>query len=242
LALYVISDLHLSTAQETDKSMEVFGGRWERYTERLKANWEKLVGTLDTVIIPGDISWGLTAEEALSDLAFIDGLPGHKILLKGNHDLWWATMKKNRDFCEKHGLSTLEFLYNSATETDDFIIAGTRGWFADEDTMAKFTDTDFEKIRLREIGRLKASLAAAAKLKENAPHKEILVFIHFPVILDAKYDTDIPKILAEFGIRRVYYGHIHGNYQIPPCLSQNGIDYYLTSADYLNFLPKYINV
>ncbi len=241
MALYVISDLHLSTAQETDKSMEVFGGRWDGYVDRLRANWEKLIGKNDTVVIPGDVSWGLTADEALSDLLFLDSLPGHKILLKGNHDLWWATMKKNRAFCEAHDIHTLEFIYNNAAETDDFIIAGTRGWFADED-MGKTQGADFEKVRLREIGRLRASLTDAVQRKRLSPQKEILVFTHFPVVSETDFEDGLASLIEESGVRRVYYGHVHGNYQIPAVLSRNGVEYHLTSADYLNFLPKYINV
>lgn len=241
MALYVISDLHLSTAQETDKSMEVFGGRWDGYVDRLRSNWLHLISKDDTVVLPGDVSWGLTADEALSDLSFIDSLPGRKILIKGNHDLWWATMKKNRDFCQKHSLTTLDFIYNDAIETDDFIIAGTRGWFADEDAM-KSENTDFEKIRLRELGRLKASLSQAVKLKENDMDKEILVFLHFPVVMETDCDTEMAQAIEEAGVRRVFYGHVHGNYQIPECLSRNGVEYRLTSADYLNFLPKHVPV
>ena len=97
MALYTISDLHLSTLDETNKSMEVFGSRWSSYTERLEQSWRHLVTDNDTVIIPGDVSWALSLEEATSDLKFIDSLPGKKIIGKGNHDFWWCTMKKHRD-------------------------------------------------------------------------------------------------------------------------------------------------
>ena len=101
MAVYVLSDLHLSTNTKTNKSMEVFGSRWRGYMERIETNWRRLVEPCDTVIIPGDISWALGIDEALADLRFIDSLPGTKYLGKGNHDFWWSTQKKLTDFWEK---------------------------------------------------------------------------------------------------------------------------------------------
>ena len=104
MALYTIADLHLSTLDSTNKSMEVFGTRWDSYMERIENNWKKLVTDSDTVVIPGDISWALSLEEATSDLKFLDSLPGKKILGKGNHDFWWCTMKKHTEHFEKHNM------------------------------------------------------------------------------------------------------------------------------------------
>ena len=101
MSLFAIADLHLSTLVSTDKSMEIFGRRWTGYTEKLRQSWEALITDEDTVIIPGDISWALTLEEAKSDLMFLDALPGKKILGKGNHDFWWSTMKKHTAFFDK---------------------------------------------------------------------------------------------------------------------------------------------
>ena len=101
MALYAISDLHLCTNDVSNKSMEVFGGAWTDYIMRIEQNWRRLVTNEDTVVIPGDISWALSLDDALSDLKFIDALPGKKILGKGNHDFWWATMRKHEQFFEK---------------------------------------------------------------------------------------------------------------------------------------------
>ena len=145
MSTFTIADLHLSTLDSTNKSMEVFGRRWSGYTEKLKANWKRLVTDNDTVIIPGDISWALTLDEAKSDLTFLNSLPGKKILGKGNHDFWWTTMKKHNAFFAENGIDTISFLFNNAHETDDFIIAGTRGWYYDEDAQNAPNNTDFEK-------------------------------------------------------------------------------------------------
>lgn len=240
MSVFTIADLHLSTLDSTNKSMEVFGKRWTDYTKRLEASWRRLVTDGDTVVIPGDISWALSLDEALSDLKFIDALPGRKILGKGNHDFWWCTMSKHRAFFEKHGIRTISFLYNNAHEVEDFIIAGTRGWYYDEDAANIPSGTDFEKLTRREEMRLRMSLSEAMKLKEAAPDKEIIVFTHFPPVFCGRAAENIVSTLREFGIGRVYYGHIHGNYTMPDTFEHEGIKMSLVSADFLEFVPKFI--
>jgi predicted phosphohydrolase len=66
--------------------MDVFGDRWYNHVERIKESWCSTINESDTVIVPGDISWGLKLEDAVYDLDWIDSLPGRKILIKGNHD------------------------------------------------------------------------------------------------------------------------------------------------------------
>ncbi len=239
MALYAISDLHLSTLESTNKSMEVFGSRWDDYIKRIEKNWKHLVTDDDTVVIPGDVSWALSLDEALSDLQFLDTLPGKKILGKGNHDFWWCTMKKHYDFFEKHGLNTISFLFNNAHETDDFIIAGTRGWFFEEKSANLPNKTDFNKLTAREEMRLEASLKEAKKLAESSG-KEILVFMHFPPVYSTEICDGLISILKEYGIKRVFYGHIHGNYTLPSKFEYEGIEMSIISADYLSFVPKNI--
>jgi predicted phosphohydrolase len=222
--------------------MEVFGRRWTDYTARLEKNWRRLVTDNDTVIIPGDISWALSLDEAISDLKFIDSLPGRKILGKGNHDFWWCTMKKHRETYEKHGITTIDFLFNNAHELDKMIIAGTRGWYYDEDAANAPDNADFKKLTNREELRLRTSLKEAVKLKEQSPDKEIIVFMHFPPYWNGKASENIISVLKEFGIRRIYYGHIHGNYTVAPVFEYDGIEMNLISSDYLEFIPKIVTV
>ena len=146
MSLYTIADLHLCTHDPTNKSMEVFGPRWQDYVRRLETSWRRLVTDADTVVVPGDISWVLSLEEAVSDLKFIDALPGKKILGKGNHDFWWSTMKKHEALFAREGITSISFLYNNAHKTEDFIIAGTRGWFHDDDCKNMPESADFEKL------------------------------------------------------------------------------------------------
>ena len=149
-------------------------------------------------------------------------------------------MKKHREFFEKHSINSISFLFNNAYETEKFIIAGTRGWYHDEDVANIPDNTDFEKLTNRETLRLKTSLNAALKLREENPEKEILVFMHFPPFWNGKESEPIIKLLSEYGISKVYYGHIHGNYTIEPKFIHNGIEMSIISADYLSFIPKII--
>jgi predicted phosphohydrolase len=220
--------------------MEVFGRRWTGYTERLKSNWQKLVTDNDTVIIPGDISWALTLEEARSDLLFIDKLPGKKILGKGNHDFWWSTMKKHDAFFEKNGIKSISFIYNNAHMVDGYILAGTRGWYNDEDATNAPDNTDFAKLTNREAIRLKMSLDEAKKLKEKFPECEIIAFLHFPPYWNGKESGELCNILKEYGVKKVYFGHIHGNYTLPQVTEYNGLEMHIISADYLEFTPKIV--
>ena len=240
MSLYTIADLHLSTLDSTNKSMEVFGSRWDSYMKRIEINWRRLVTDNDTVVVPGDVSWALSLDEATSDLKFLDSLPGKKILGKGNHDFWWCTMKKHKEHFERHGIKTISFLFNNAHEVEDFIVAGTRGWFYDEKASANLPNkTDFDKLTAREELRLEASLKEASALRESTG-KEIIVFMHFPPVWSSEVCEGLIEILKKYSIRRVYFGHIHGNYTVPPKFEFEGIEFNIISADYLGFIPKNI--
>ena len=235
MSLYVLSDLHLSGT--VNKSMEVFGSRWNGYTEKIQKNWSAIVEPDDVVIIPGDISWGMTLEEAETDLRFIDALPGRKLLGKGNHDFWWSTANKMNTFFAERGLHSLSILYNNAYRLEDCIVCGTRGWFNDEKQQSTAFPTDYAKIVNREVMRLSMSLECAEKLRADAPDLPILVFLHFPPVWGSFVCREIVDLLHAHHIRECYFGHIHGAYNVPRCQSFEGIDMILTAADFLQFVP-----
>lgn len=239
MALYTIADLHLSIGVGKEKSMDVFGRRWQGYTEKLERNWRAIVEPEDSVIIPGDISWALGIDEALEDLRFIDSLPGTKYIGKGNHDFWWSTRKKLEDFFAAHGISTIRILYNCAYTVEDYIICGTRGWFYDDTLSGIPEGTDFDKLVNREAQRLRLSLDAAKALEaENG--KPILCFLHFPPVWNGTACEPFIALLHEYGIHKCYFGHIHGAYDAPPCFDYAGIRFAIIAADYLNFIPRVI--
>lgn len=239
MAVFAISDLHLSI-NAPSKSMEFFGDRWIKYAEKIENNWNKVVGHNDTVIIPGDISWASSLEDALSDLEFLNALPGKKIISKGNHDFWWSTAKKIGEFFAAHSLDTLSILYNDAIIVEDYIITGTRGWFADPSQQVTMQPTDYKKIVNRENIRLTIALEHAKRLKEDNPDKEMLAFFHFPLIWKDFCNDESLALLSSAGVSRVYYGHIHSQYNVPEKISWGDMSLSMISADYLNFIPKLI--
>ena len=238
MSVFVISDLHLATA-DFDKSMEVFGNRWKDYIQKIKNNWSKVVSADDTVIIPGDISWGLTAEEALQDLLFLDSLPGKKIILKGNHDFWWTTLAKLDKLFKENNITTIIPLQNKAVEIENYIIAGSRGWFTDKSMQPDDENAEYEKIVNREAIRLEMSLKEASALKEKSG-KEIIAFMHFPAVWSEFRCDPILEVLKKHNVTTCYFGHIHGVYSIPETIKYDFINFKLISADYIDFLPRII--
>ncbi len=227
--IYTIGDLHLSFG--VDKPMDIFSG-WKNHTERLLENWNSKITDDDTVVLVGDHSWALKLEEAQKDLEFIDReLKGRKILSKGNHDLWWATMNKLTEFVSDNGFSTISFLFNNAYLAEGVSICGTRGWIRENG------EPFDQKILNREAGRLEMSLQAGAKLGG-----ELVAFIHYPPIYGTEENAPIIELLHKYGVRRCYYGHLHGG-SIKGALNgeRNGIYYKLVSADGVGFDPVKIN-
>ena len=197
MSLYVIADLHLSLG--TDKPMDTLFPGWAGYVDRLRQNWHSLVTEEDTVVLPGDLSWGMSLEEARPDFAFLDSLPGRKLIFKGNHDYWWTTRKKMDAFFRQCGFGTLTIVHNDAVAAEGTAVCGTRGWFYDAEA-----DAD-RKVLLREVGRLRMSIDAAV-----ATGLPPVVFLHYPPVYADAVCEEMMGVLREKGIRRCYYGHIHG--------------------------------
>ena len=238
MSVFVIADLHLAT-DNSQKSMEIFGKRWNNYINKIQRNWNAIVGENDTVILPGDISWGLTTEDALQDLLWLERLPGTKVIMKGNHDFWWATVSKLTAFFKANEIKSIKLLNNNALEVEDYIVAGSRGWFTDKSMQNTDQSVDYDKIINREIIRLKMSLDAAMELKTQN-RKEIIVFLHFPPVWgDFKCDQII-DLLKKYEIGRCYFGHIHGNYSFPETFEHDGIKFHMISADFIDFLPRIV--
>lgn len=222
MAIFAIGDLHLSLGSK--KPMDIFPG-WQGYVEKIKTNWVNLIGPEDTVVLAGDTSWAMKLEDAAQDFAFLQDLPGKKLLLKGNHDYWWTTVKKMETFFEQKGFHSLQILHNNAFFVDDAAICGTRSWLFDA------SEPHDEKVMNRELGRLRASLEAAGD-------REKLVFLHYPPIYPNANAQEVVQLLKEYDVKQCYYGHLHGaaiRYAVQGQVE--GIFYRLISADGLAFCP-----
>lgn len=224
MALYAMGDLHLCLG--APKPMDVFGGAWVGYMEKLKQGLS-VITEKDTLVLMGDLSWALDLNSAVADFAWINEIPGRKIILKGNHDYWWSTQAKFTKFCLENGFSDLNLLNNNCFFYDDWAICGTRGWFFEEERSG---DHD-EKVFRRELIRLEASLKAAGD-------REKMVFLHYPPRYKGYTCREILDLMESYGVRQCFYGHLHGaSHKLAMEGTWDGVEYRLLSADYLNFQP-----
>ena len=224
MALYAIGDLHLCLG--ASKPMDVFGGTWVGYMDKLKEGFSCITED-DTTVLLGDLSWALGLDQAKEDFAWIDEIPGKKIILKGNHDYWWSTASKFYKFCEENGFSNQFILNNNHYVYNNWAICGTRGWFFEEEKSGQHD----EKVFKRELIRLESSLKSAGEMPK-------IVFLHYPPKYKGYECPEILDLLEKYDVRQCYYGHLHGpSHGLAVEGLWNGVDFRLVSADYLNFHP-----
>ena len=224
MALYAIGDLHLSLGAE--KPMDVFGGKWLGYMDKLQEGLS-CIGPEDTTVLLGDLSWALNLEGAVKDFAWINQIPGRKIILKGNHDYWWSTAAKFYKFCQENGFENQWILNNNHYEYDGWAICGTRGWFFEEDRGG----THDEKVFRRELIRLETSL-------KSAGDRNKMVFLHYPPRYRGYECREIIELLERYEVRRCFYGHLHSeSHKLAVEGLWGGVEYRLVSADYIGFKP-----
>ena len=227
MALYAIGDLHLCLG--APKPMDIFGGNWTGYMDKLKVGMSCITEE-DTTILLGDLSWALSLEESAADFAWINEIPGRKIILKGNHDYWWSTAAKFKKFCEANGFSNMEILNNNAFEYENWAICGTRGWFFEEEK----GDGHDRKVMNREIMRLESSLKAAGD-------KRKFVFLHYPPIYQGYQCPEILELFRKYQVEQCIYGHIHDKGCAYAYKGMYENTYYrLVSADHVYFIPQQI--
>ncbi len=224
--IFAIGDLHFDSTGK--KPMDIFGDNWINHEEEIMDNWRNLVGENDLVLLPGDISWALKIEEAYDDLVRIDALPGRKIMIKGNHDYWWDSLKKINDL----DLKTIDFIQNNSFIYEDVGIAGTRGW----SPIDIYNDKRNIKIYNRELNRLRLSLES---MEDNVAKK--IVIIHYPPFDGSLKPNDFVDIMKEYNVDICLYGHLHAEghkYAVEGII--DGIEFHCISSDFIDFIPKKI--
>ena len=224
MALYAIGDLHLCLG--APKPMDIFGGAWVGYMNKLREGLS-VIGPEDTTVLLGDLSWALDLENAAADFAWINEIPGRKVILKGNHDYWWSTAAKFYKFCQNNGFSDQWILNNNHYVYGDYAICGTRGWFYEEERSGEHD----EKVFKREMMRLEASLKSAGDLQK-------IVFLHYPPKYKGYECNEIIDLMKHYNVRQCFYGHLHGaSHGLAMEGQWDGIEYHLVSADKIGFRP-----
>ena len=230
MSIYVIGDLHLSFKE--NKPMSIFGENWSEHEEKIKIDWKEKVKENDLVVLPGDFSWAMYLKDTDEDFKYLNELPGKKLLLKGNHDYWWTTLKSMRKFLEENNFKNIDFIHNNSYEFEDKIIVGKRGWSKTKGT------ADDDKIIKREVLRLELSIKDG--IEKYGEDKEIIVFMHYPPIIKSNLiDNELSnfvRIMKKYNIRQCFYGHLHSNSIKDAVVGEHyGIDFKLVSADGLDF-------
>jgi len=197
LAVFAISDLHLPGGDV--KPMDVFGEHWNGHFEKISADWREKAGPDDIVLLPGDLSWAMTLQDARADLDAVGALPGRKVILRGNHDYWWSAIGRVRDALPQ-GMYAVQ---NDCVTLDGRVICGTRGWTIPTSQTAP----EDVKVYRRELLRLEMTLKDARRHSGDAP---LLCMMHYPPLTDAQRDTEFVDLLESYGVRDLVYGHLHG--------------------------------
>ncbi len=227
MSIYAISDLHLSF--NTDKPMNIFGDNWKNHEKKIQESWITTIKNEDTVLLPGDFSWGMTFEEAKLDFEYLNRLPGRKIMLKGNHDYWWGTLNKIKAFFKSNNFNDIDILYNNSYLVEDKIICGTRGW------TISGNDEENEKIYKRELLRLEISLKDG--INKYGESKEIIVCMHYPPTNDTLMEnSEFIQIMKKYNVKKCVYGHLHGEAHREAIEGYiDRIEIKLVSCDYTEF-------
>lgn len=227
MSIYAIADLHLSFA--SPKPMNIFGDNWTNHELKIKESWMSTVKAEDLVLLPGDFSWAMALDETFEDFKYLNSMPGKKIMLKGNHDYWWNSLKKLNDYMKKNDFKDISFLYNNAYEFEGKIIAGTRGW------VLTSKEEEDKKIVNRELLRLELSITEG--IKEYGEDKEIIVCMHYPPTNKTLLEnSNFIKVMQKYNVKKCIYGHLHGESHSEAIEGNvGGIELKLVSADYVNF-------
>lgn len=221
MKIFTVSDLHLPG--NMDKTMDMFGARWQGHFDKIKEDWLKKVTDDDVVLIAGDISWAMHLEQAVPDLLSIGALPGKKILIRGNHDFWWSSVSRVREKLPEN----MFVLQNDAIKIGDFVFAGTRGW------MESNSEED-KKIFAREQIRLELTLSAAQKLMDE--NSTLVMMLHYPPVINKTRFNPFVPVMEEYKVKYCVYGHLHGvNPQEREIVKHNNITYILSSCDMIDF-------
>jgi uncharacterized protein len=238
LAIYALSDLHLSFNREVslydidpekdiDKPMDVFG--WDRHYHQIRDHWLNTVNPEDTVLIPGDISWAMKLEVARYDFGWIHQLPGKKVLSPGNHCYYAQSKKKVRQMLPEG----MEWIDADYTLVEGKVVAGTRGWTLPGDKF--YNEEEDRKIYERQVGRLEIALGMAER---EHPDKEKIVMLHYPPVTPMASESGFMDLMKNYGVKLCVYGHLLGRAQEDAMEGNvDGIELRLVSCDAVGFCP-----
>ena len=203
MSLYAIGDLHLHFQTELKAKAQLKDRRWKNHEERFQRACSELVGPEDTLVLVGDHSWGRNLGECEQDLQFIMDLPGRKILLRGNHDMFWDA-KKTAKLNELYA-GELLFLQDNYYPYEDYALVGTKGHCFEGpfylNRRGQIIGWDEEKAEHsrklveRELERLRLSFEAA----RAAGYRKYILFLHYPPTSILEDESPFTEMAEEYG-------------------------------------------
>lgn len=243
MALYAIGDLHLHFQSELKAEGQRTDPLWRDHERVFRENCSRLLKPRDTLVLVGDHSWGRKLNECEEDLKYIEQLPGRKILLRGNHDMFWDAGKTAKLNALYEG--RLNFLQDNFFAYGDIALVGTKGYTFEGpfrvDRRGNVIGWDereaehAEQLVEREYDRLKRSFEAAAA----AGYSRFIMFLHYPPTNILQTRSCFTDLAEQYGAEQVVYGHCHGARRFRDSLlgRQRGIAYSLVSGDSLRWQP-----
>ena len=246
MSLYAIGDLHLHFQSVLKSPGQLKDPLWRNHETRFRRNCAARLRPEDTLVLVGDHSWGRRLEECERDLEYIMALPGRKILLRGNHDMFWDAGKTAALNARFEG--RLRFLQNNYFPYGDVALVGTKGYTFEGpfylDRKGRVTGWDereaahAEQLVAREAERLRLSFEAARR----DGYRRFIAFLHYPPTSILKSSSAFTDMAERFGAEQVVYAHCHGASRFHDSILgiKNGVRYRLVSGDYLNWEPMKI--
>ena len=237
MKVFGLGDLHLSLSGPFNpqsgetaaclKPMDIFGRGWQGYVGKIYHNWRGIVGPADAVLVPGDISWGMSLEDCTYDWDFLAQLPGTIYICRGNHDYWWQGIGKVRQSLPPNVVP----LNHDSAVVGGRAVCATRGWLLPGVPEWKGHD---EVVYKRELLRLEMALTEGAK--HNLP---LVAMTHYMPLYKTCQKSDFTALMEQYGVTMSIYGHLHGE-DCARTINGNyfGIDFVNLSCDCLEFVPR----
>src|SRR5947208_1501763 len=227
MALWAIADLHLSMARPDRR--ERYAARWRDHADKIQALWREAVGRDDLVLLPGDLSMARNHRDVQPDLAWIDRLPGTKVLSAGNHDSWWNGVEAIRPMLRRSMIAG----GGDAVATHGVVVCGTLGTPVpgDEPDHSLLASSD------RELAALEKALEHASRLRTEG--QQLYVLWHYPPFDQHRRPGPAVERFEAAGVTACVYGHLHieGQWSMAVQGDVRGVRYHCVAADAIGFRP-----
>jgi len=229
---WAISDIHLSFAKPRDQTR--FGEKWRDHTDRIEAAWRARIKPTDIILLPGDLSWAHHARDVRPDVAWLEALPGRKVLVRGNHDYWWKRLHQIRHEVLPDDIQAVQ---GSCLTIDGVLVCGTMGHLAPNDP---YYQSRKHKSYQRELHWLKSALAQAQA--NRAPNQPVLLMMHYPPFTSDGQPNSFTEIIEQYRPEACVYGHLHfeHEWQVAVKERRGHTTYHLVTCDYLDMVPQRI--